>query len=96
MPLRASDPPSEVDIREVVGDVRGAHDPRRRPGPGRPVGGEVGAESEIPRVLVEEIEDVLELAGLRRHVLDARQLAVDPVEHFDADGENDTRQQPAL
>lgn len=96
MPLRASDPPSEVDIGEVVGDVRGAHDPRRRPGPGRPVGGKVSAEGEIPRALVEEIEDVLELAGFRRHVLDARQLTVDTVEHFNADRKDDSGQQPPI
>src|SRR5215472_18555265 len=56
---------------------------------------EVESERQIPRVLVEEIEDVLVLAGSRGGPCDAGKLSVDPIEHFYKDRDEHTHAQPS-
>src|SRR6185295_20310571 len=54
-------------------------------------GPQMGAERQVPRVLVNEITDVLELAESRRGELQARELAVDAVEDADDESEHEAR-----
>lgn len=95
-PLFSADAPSVVDVRQVVGRVRSAHEPCCRPGPGRALAGKVSTQGEIPRALVEVVEHMLELADPRRHVLDPRQLAVDAIQDLHHHRQGSPRQQPAV
>ncbi len=96
VPGRATDSTSVVNVRQIVGYIGSTEHPRRPPGPRRSVGSEIGAQRQIPGVFVEKIQNVLELTGFRCHALDARQFAIDSVEHLDKNGDQKPGDQPSL